>query len=139
MDGYESVEIRSLERHSTELKNIKAWDISEHSHLTVWIIIIVIISIMVVLLLVVVIYRKRLARFIMSSQSEGMVRWSRTPAIHVSEDSYQDQIQELRGMILKMATVIEANKKEDKNEVSKDVASPSKLDSASNHSLISLH
>ena len=42
-------------------------------------------------------------------------------------------------MILKIATVIEASKKEDENEVTEDVASHSNLDSASNHSLISLH
>ena len=34
MNGYESVDIRSLERRSKELKNIKAWDIEEHSHLS---------------------------------------------------------------------------------------------------------
>ena len=68
-----------------------------------------------------------------------MVRWSRTPAIHVTEDSYQDQIQELRGMILKMASVMEANKKEEENEVTEDVPSPGNLDSTSNHSLITLH
>ena len=41
-------------------------------------------------------------------------------------------------MILKMASVMEASKKEEENEVTEDVASPSNLDSASNHSLISL-
>ena len=84
VDGYESVDIHSLERRSKELKSIQAWDVSGHSHLIVWIIIVAIVSILMVLLLVVVVYRKRLARFIMSSQSEEMVRWSRTPAIHVS-------------------------------------------------------
>ena len=92
MSGYESVDIRSLERRSKELKNIKAWDIEGHNHFAVWIIIGAIITFLLVALLVVVIYRKRFARFIMSSQSEGMVRWSRTPAIHVAEDSYQDRI-----------------------------------------------
>ena len=68
-----------------------------------------------------------------------MMRWSRTPAIHVTENSYQEQIQELRSMTLKMAAAMEANKKEEDNEVTEDVASPSNLDSTSNHSLISLY
>ena len=68
-----------------------------------------------------------------------MVRWSRTPAIHVAEESYQDQIQELRNMILRMAAAKEAENKEEENEVTEDVASPVVLDSTSNHSLISLH
>ena len=76
MNGYESVDIRSLERRSKELKNIKAWDIHGHSHLTVWIIIIAIITFLLVTLLVIVIYRKKFAKLIMSSQSEGMVRLS---------------------------------------------------------------
>ena len=75
----------------------------------------------------------------MSSQSEGMVRWSRTPAIHVVEDSYQDQIQELRSMILRMAEAKETENREAENEADEDVASPVISDSTSNHSLISLH
>ena len=74
----------------------------------------------------------------MSSQREGMVHWSRTPAIHVAEDSYQDQIQELRSMILKMASAINTNKKDESNEVPEDVVNPEDLD-ISNHSLISLY
>ena len=75
----------------------------------------------------------------MSSQREGMVHWSRTPAINVAEDTYQDQIQELRGLILKMASSIDTDKKVESSEVPEDVVNPEDLDNISNHSLISLH
>ena len=65
-----------------------------------------------------------------------MVRWSRTPAIHVAEDNYHDQIQELRSMILRMATEKEAENKEEENEVAEDVASPIVSDNTSNHSCL---
>ena len=139
ISGYESVDIRSLERRSKELKNIKAWDIEGHSHLTVWIIFIAIIVFLVVALVVIVVYRKKIARLIMSSQNEGMIRWSRTPTMHVAEDSYQDQIQELRSMILRMTEAKETENREEENEADEDVASPVISDSTSNHSLISLH
>ena len=75
----------------------------------------------------------------MSSQREGMVYWSRTPAIHVAEENYQDQIQELRGMILKMASSIDTDKKVASSEVQEDVVDQKDLHNISNKSLISLH
>ena len=59
--------------------------------------------------------------------------------MHVAEDSYQDQIQELRSMILRMAEAKEAENREEGNETEEDVASPVISDNTSNHSLISLH
>ena len=59
------------------------------------------------------------------------MHWSREPAIHVAEDSYQDQIQELRGMVLKIASTIE--------EVNKNNEKKQEDDEISNKSLISLH
>ena len=72
-------------------------------------------------------------------RSEGMVRWSRTPTLHVAEDSYHDQIQELRSMILRINEAKETENREEANEAEEDVASPVISDSASNNSLISLH
>ena len=68
-----------------------------------------------------------------------MVRWPRTPTIHVAEDNYQDQIQELRGMILKLASSVDVDKKVTSDEDQEDVVDQEDLDDISNKSLIYLH
>ena len=105
----------------------------------IWLLMIGMLSVMTIVLLVLIVYRKRLAKYIVSSQQEGMVHWSRSPTIHVTEDNYQDQIQELRGMILKMASSIDTDKKVASSEDQEVVVHQEDLDNISNKSLISLH
>ena len=80
------------------------------SHLAVWVVLIAMGTVMMIILFLVIIYRKKIARFIMSSQREGLVHWTREPAIHVTDNSYQDQIQELRGLVLKIKILQKLNK-----------------------------
>ena len=57
----------------------------------------------------------------------------------MAEDNYQDQIQELRGMILKIASTVDIEKKTTKDEDQEDDDNQEDVNDISNKSLISLH
>ena len=104
---------------------------SGHGHLAVWMVLIAMGVIMMIILFLVIIYGKKIARMIMASQREGLVHWTREPAIHVADNSYQDRIEELRGLVLKMASSLEERNKDEEHKRGED--------EISNKSLISLH
>ena len=57
----------------------------------------------------------------------------------MAEDNYQDQIQELRGMILRIASSVDTDKKTTTNENQEDDDNQEDVEDNSNKSLISLH
>ena len=76
-----------------------------------------------------------LTKLTLASQTEGSMHWSRSPELRVADmdNSYQDQIQELRGLVLRMASSFEESKKNEKERKNTED------DEISNKSLITLH
>ena len=101
---YESVDLRALEQGGQKLKNLKAWVIKSQSLVWMWVILAAVLIFIVAIIIVCCVYRKELVRLWRACHSvhENSAHWRRRRAESKSQENYQDQIQELRKMILDM-------------------------------------
>ena len=98
---YESVDLRDLEKGGEQLKNLQAWVIKSHSLIWMWIILAAVLLFIAGVVVVCCIYRKELIRLWRACHSvhENSAHWRRR-LDSKSQNNFQDQIQELRKMIL---------------------------------------
>ena len=101
---YESVDLRALEKGGEKLKNLKAWVIKSQSLVWMWVILAAVLIFIMAVVIVCCGYRKKLVRLWRACHSvhENSAHWRRRRSESKSQDNFQDQIQELRKMILDM-------------------------------------
>ena len=95
-----------------ELKNLQAWVVKSHSLVWMWVILTGVIIFIGSIVVVCCVYRKELVRLWRACHSvhENSAHWRRRPT--EQQNNYQDQIQELRELILSQ------NKREENDRVS---------------------
>ena len=100
----ELVDLRALEQGGEKLKNLKAWVIKSQSLVWMWVILEAVLIFIMAVVIVCCVYRKELVRLWRACHSvhENSAHWRRRRSESKSQDNFQDQIQELRKMILDM-------------------------------------
>ena len=94
------MDLRALKKGGDELKSLQAWVVKSHSLVWMWVILTGVIIFIGSVVVVCCVYRKELVRLWQACHSvhENSAHWRRRPT--EQQNNYQDQIQELRELIL---------------------------------------
>ena len=96
------MDLRALEQVGEKLRNLQAWVIKSQSLVWMWIILAAVLLFIAGVVVICCIYRKELIRLWRACHSvhENSAHWRCRRSDSKSQDNFQDQIQELRKMIL---------------------------------------
>ena len=96
------MDLRALEQGGEKFRNLRAWVIKSQSLVWMWVILAAVLIFIAGVVIVCCVYRKELVHLWRACHSvhENSAHWRRRRSDSRSQDNFQDQIQELRKMIL---------------------------------------